>query len=75
MTLTAHGASLHTAKIATLGEPGLRRVYGDWSSAALSGWKKKARDLGLVVGTVVVAIMHALPFGKKDTKDTHNAAG
>jgi uncharacterized protein len=31
--------------------------------------------IGLVVGTVVVAIMHALPFGKKDTKDTHNAAG
>jgi hypothetical protein len=35
-------------EIATLGEPALRRVYGDWSSGQLSAWKDKARDLGLV---------------------------
>lgn len=44
----AHAEAI-LAEIATLGEPGLRRVYGDWSSAALSNWKKKARDLGLVM--------------------------
>lgn len=44
----AHAEAI-LAEIATLGEPGLRRVYGDWSSAALSGWKRKARDLGLVM--------------------------
>ncbi len=31
-----------------LGEPGLRRVFGDWSDNKLSGWTKMARDLGLV---------------------------
>lgn len=44
----AHAEAI-LAEIATLGEPGLRRVYGDWSSAALSNWKKKARDLGVVM--------------------------
>ena len=44
----AHAEAI-LAEIATLGEPGLRRVYGDWSSAALSNWKRKARDLGLVM--------------------------
>ena len=27
----------------------MRRVYGDWSSQALSAWKEKARSLGLVM--------------------------
>jgi predicted nuclease of predicted toxin-antitoxin system len=36
-------------EIAGLGEPSVRRVYGDWSSQALSQWKEKARSLGLVM--------------------------
>ena len=36
-------------EIAGLGEPSVRRVYGDWSSQALSQWKDKARSLGLVM--------------------------
>jgi hypothetical protein len=36
-------------EISTIGEPALRRVYGDWSSSQLAGWKAKARDLGLVM--------------------------
>lgn len=36
-------------EISTIGEPALRRVYGDWSSTQLAGWKAKARDLGLVM--------------------------
>lgn len=36
-------------EISTIGEPALRRVYGDWSSQMLSGWKSAARDLGLVM--------------------------
>jgi hypothetical protein len=36
-------------EISTIGEPALRRVYGDWSSQQLQGWKNAARDLGLVM--------------------------
>ena len=36
-------------EIAGLGEPSVRRVYGDWSSQSLSQWKEKARSLGLVM--------------------------
>jgi hypothetical protein len=36
-------------EISTIGEPALRRVYGDWSSQQLAGWKTQARDLGLVM--------------------------
>jgi hypothetical protein len=36
-------------EISTIGEPALRRVYGDWSSSQLAGWKSAARDLGLVM--------------------------
>lgn len=36
-------------EVAAFGEPALRRVYGDWSSAALGRWKEQARDLGLVM--------------------------
>ena len=35
-------------EITTYGEPALRRVYGDWSSAALGNWKKVVVELGLV---------------------------
>lgn len=36
-------------ELASYGEPSVRRVYGDWSSSALSQWKEKARMLGLVM--------------------------
>lgn len=36
-------------ELAGHGEPTVRRVYGDWSSQALSAWKEKARSLGLVM--------------------------
>jgi hypothetical protein len=35
-------------EITSLGEPALRRVYGDWSSGRLANWSKTVRDLGLV---------------------------
>ena len=35
-------------EITRYGEPALRRVYGDWSSERLNGWRKQVRDLGLV---------------------------
>jgi len=35
-------------EITTLGEPALRRVYGDWSSGQLRGWSDTVRELGLV---------------------------
>ncbi|SDY35676.1 Uncharacterized conserved protein, LabA/DUF88 family [Jannaschia faecimaris] len=34
-------------EITTLGEPALRRVYGDWSSGALRNWGDKVLELGL----------------------------
>ncbi|MGR3501833.1 NYN domain-containing protein [Pseudaestuariivita sp.] len=35
-------------EITAIGEPALRRVYGDWSSGRLGNWSKTVRDLGLV---------------------------
>jgi len=35
-------------EVVALGEPALRRVYGDWSSGRLGGWAKEVRELGLV---------------------------
>jgi uncharacterized LabA/DUF88 family protein len=35
-------------EVTKFGEPGLRRVYGDWSSSQLKGWKDSAQTLGLV---------------------------
>ncbi|MCR9114137.1 MAG: NYN domain-containing protein [Rhodobacteraceae bacterium] len=35
-------------EVTSYGEPGLRRVYGDWSSQQLAGWTKTAQKLGLV---------------------------
>ncbi len=35
-------------EVTTYGEPGLRRVYGDWSSGQLKGWHEKSMILGLV---------------------------
>ncbi|MGL4235088.1 NYN domain-containing protein [Tabrizicola sp.] len=36
-------------EIAGFGDASVRRVYGDWSSSALTQWKEKARSLGLVM--------------------------
>ena len=42
----------HAAKImrevASIGEPALRRVYGDWSNDHLKGWRDPIHQLGLV---------------------------
>jgi uncharacterized LabA/DUF88 family protein len=35
-------------EITALGEPALRRVYGDWSSERLIGWAQTVREYGLV---------------------------
>ena len=35
-------------EITALGEPALRRVYGDWSSGRLSNWSEAVKTLGLV---------------------------
>ncbi len=35
-------------EVTSYGEPGLRRVYGDWSSPQLAGWTRTAQSLGLV---------------------------
>ncbi|MGL5010684.1 MAG: NYN domain-containing protein [Paracoccaceae bacterium] len=47
--VSASDAAAIMNEIAGLGEAGLRRVYGDWSSGSLSGWHDRARDLGLVM--------------------------
>ncbi len=46
--VSAHTAEAILREIAVYGEPGLRRVYGDWSNPSLGAWKKVALDLGLV---------------------------
>ena len=46
--IPAKYASAIMREITTYGEPALRRVYGDWSSPALSGWKKEVVELGMV---------------------------
>ena len=35
-------------EITSVGEPALRRVYGDWSSGQLRGWAETVREHGLV---------------------------
>ncbi|MEL7299460.1 MAG: NYN domain-containing protein [Pseudomonadota bacterium] len=34
-------------EISSIGEPALRRVYGDWSSGQLKSWSSRIRSLGL----------------------------
>jgi len=46
--IPARHAGAILKEIAALGEPALRRVYGDWSSGQLRGWAEAARSLGLV---------------------------
>ncbi len=43
-----HAAAI-LKEITSYGEPALKRVYGDWSSSALTAWKEQARDLGMVM--------------------------
>jgi predicted nuclease of predicted toxin-antitoxin system len=45
----ARAAEAILNEIASYGDPSLRRVYGDWSSSALTQWKEQARNLGLVM--------------------------
>jgi predicted nuclease of predicted toxin-antitoxin system len=47
--IPARHAAAILDEVAAFGEPSIRRVYGDWSSAALGQWKEQARDLGLVM--------------------------
>ncbi|WP_370401640.1 NYN domain-containing protein [Sulfitobacter sp. JB4-11] len=35
-------------EVQSIGEPALRRVYGDWSNESLKGWKDPIHALGLV---------------------------
>lgn len=35
-------------EVASIGEPAVRRVYGDWTSDRLKGWSEKILKLGLV---------------------------
>ncbi len=35
-------------EVQSIGEPALRRVYGDWSNDSLKGWKDPIHTLGLV---------------------------
>jgi hypothetical protein len=42
-----HAAAI-MREVATIGEPALRRVYGDWSNDHLKGWRGPIRELGLV---------------------------
>ena len=46
--IPAKFASAILKEITSLGEPALRRVYGDWSSGRLDKWTKEVRELGLV---------------------------
>ena len=46
--VSAKSADAILREISGIGEPALRRVYGDWSSTSLAGWLEKARDLGMV---------------------------
>lgn len=46
--LSADHAEAILREITSIGEPALRRVYGDWSTPHLDGWGKKLLSLGLV---------------------------
>ncbi|MEY1557475.1 NYN domain-containing protein [Yoonia sp. R2331] len=46
--IPAKHASAILKEITRYGEPALRRVYGDWSSSNLNGWRKVVLELGLV---------------------------
>ncbi|MBV0913719.1 NYN domain-containing protein [Anianabacter salinae] len=46
--IPARHAGAILKEITSLGEPALRRVYGDWSSGQLKGWSDQVKALGLV---------------------------
>ena len=46
--LSADHAEAILREITSIGEPALRRVYGDWTNPQLDGWGKKLLSLGLV---------------------------
>lgn len=46
--IPAHYAEPILKEIAALGEPALRRVYGDWSTGRLAKWSEQVRALGMV---------------------------
>lgn len=46
--VSARHAEAILQEIATIGEPALRRVYGDWSSPHLKAWTDRILSLGLV---------------------------
>lgn len=45
--IPAQHAPVIIKEISRFADPGLRRVYGDWSSGHLANWLAQARDLGL----------------------------
>jgi hypothetical protein len=47
--IPARHAAAILQEVTSFGEPALRRVYGDWTSAALAPWADQARALGLVM--------------------------
>ena len=44
----AKNAEAILKEVTEIGEPALRRVYGDWSSGRLKNWSQKITSLGLV---------------------------
>ncbi|MBZ0128463.1 MAG: NYN domain-containing protein [Rhodobacteraceae bacterium] len=46
--IPARHAEAILKEIAAIGEPALRRVYGDWSSGRLAKWSDQVRALGMV---------------------------
>ncbi len=46
--VSAKHAKSIMSEIVNIGEPALRRVYGDWSKTNLSSWKEPIHELGLV---------------------------
>lgn len=50
-------------EISGIGDPALRRVYGDWNSPLLTGWLEKTRTLGMV------ACQQTVNVSRKNTSD------
>ena len=45
-------------EVSSLGEPALRRVYGDWSANSLAGWVDATRSLGLITHQEIANTSH-----------------
>lgn len=50
-------------EISGIGDPALRRVYGDWNSQLLAGWLERTRTLGMVARQQTVNV------SRKNTSD------